>query len=56
MGRAERVAAAMDMRGYAETDLRVLGGTTFRLADAAALAAAGAALAFAAVLRWVGGP
>jgi energy-coupling factor transporter transmembrane protein EcfT len=56
MIRAERVAAAMDMRGYAEADLRILGGTTLGWPDWGALAGACLALALAAALRWGGMP
>jgi energy-coupling factor transporter transmembrane protein EcfT len=52
VARADRVAAAMDVRGYAETDLRLLGRTPLRLADGAAIAAACGVLALAAGLRW----
>ncbi len=56
IGRADRVAAAMELRGYAETDLRVLGRKTPRPADAAAVAAAFGVLILAAGLRggWIG--
>lgn len=52
IGRAERVAAAMELRGYAEADLRVLGRGKLRPVDAAAPAAAIVTLVLAAGLRW----
>jgi len=50
--RADRVAAAMELRGYAETDLRVLGGAAIGLADVAAIIAILGVLALAAAFRW----
>ncbi len=50
--RADRVSAAMELRGYAETDLRVMGPTKPRAADAAAIGAAVGLLALAAAIRW----
>ena len=52
ISRADRVAEAMELRGYAESDLRILGRTALRAADAAVLIGAFAILALAAVLRW----
>ncbi|HOW85468.1 MAG TPA: energy-coupling factor transporter transmembrane component T [Candidatus Aminicenantes bacterium] len=52
VGRAERVAAAMELRGYAETDLRVFGRDRLRPADAAVVALALGLLGLAAALRW----
>jgi energy-coupling factor transporter transmembrane protein EcfT len=55
IGRAERVAAAMELRGYAETDLRVFGAPPLGAADAAVVIALAAVLAIAAALRlgWI---
>jgi energy-coupling factor transporter transmembrane protein EcfT len=52
IGRADRVAAAMEIRGYAETDLRVLGRSTIGLADFAVVIAVLGLLVLAAALRW----
>jgi energy-coupling factor transporter transmembrane protein EcfT len=52
VGRADRVAAAMELRGYAEADLRVFGGTAARAADVATIVSAGGVLVLAAALRW----
>jgi energy-coupling factor transporter transmembrane protein EcfT len=52
VGRAERVAAAMELRGYAEADLRVFGRRPLRAEDLAAIAGGLAWLAVAAGLRW----
>lgn len=54
--RADRVTAAMELRGYAETDLRIMGRTDLRAIDAAAIAGALAVLALAIGIRggWVG--
>jgi energy-coupling factor transporter transmembrane protein EcfT len=52
IGRADRVAAAMELRGYAEADLRVLGRARIGAADVAALVAATALWCLAAALRW----
>jgi energy-coupling factor transporter transmembrane protein EcfT len=52
IGRADRVAAAMELRGYAETDLRVWGRARIGAADAAAVVAASALWCLAAALRW----
>lgn len=50
--RADRVAAAMEFRGYAEADLRVFGRETLGAIDACVIALAAAILALAAALRW----
>jgi energy-coupling factor transporter transmembrane protein EcfT len=50
--RAERVAAAMEIRGYVDVDLRLLGRERARVADFAASIAALAIAGLAAVLRW----
>ena len=50
--RADRVAAAMELRGFAETDLRRLDRAPVSAADLAVLAALAAALALAGALRW----
>jgi cobalt/nickel transport system permease protein len=52
VGRAERVAAAMELRGYAEADLGVFGGRPLRAADFGALAGSLALFGIAAGLRW----
>jgi energy-coupling factor transporter transmembrane protein EcfT len=52
VGRAERVAAAMELRGYAEADLRIFGGRPLRAADLAALAGGLVLLGVAVALRW----
>jgi energy-coupling factor transporter transmembrane protein EcfT len=49
--RAERLAAAMELRGYAEADLRLFGRSKAGPADAAAAALALCVLALAAALR-----
>lgn len=55
IGRAERVAAAMELRGYAEADLRVFGTPPIGAADAAVIIVVIGVLAFAAGLRlgWI---
>jgi energy-coupling factor transporter transmembrane protein EcfT len=54
--RAERVAAAMELRGLVEVELRALGVTRTSVADVLALATATLALAGAAALHlWGGG-
>ena len=53
--RADRVAAAMELRGFAESDLRRFDRTPAAAADLAVLAALAAALALAGALRWGGG-
>ncbi len=50
--RADRVAAAMELRGYAETDLRVMGRSPIGAADVVAIGAALGPLVLAAGLRW----
>ncbi|MBE3111744.1 MAG: hypothetical protein IMZ46_14765 [Acidobacteria bacterium] len=50
--RADRVAAAMELRGYAETDLRVLGRAALEAADVAVIIVNLGVLALAAALRW----
>lgn len=50
--RADRVAAAMELRGYAETDLRVLGQAALEAADVAVIIVNLGVLALAAALRW----
>jgi energy-coupling factor transporter transmembrane protein EcfT len=50
--RADRVAAAMEFRGYAEADLRIFGRETPGAIDACAVALAAAVLTLAAALRW----
>jgi energy-coupling factor transporter transmembrane protein EcfT len=52
IGRAERVASAMELRGYAATDLRILGRVSFGAADIAVVVATLGVLALAAALRW----
>jgi len=52
LDRADRVAAAMELRGFAEADLRVFGQRTIGVTDAAAIILAGVALAAAVILRW----
>jgi energy-coupling factor transporter transmembrane protein EcfT len=52
IGRADRVAAAMELRGYAETDLRVFGRTAARAADVATIVVVLGVLALAAAFRW----
>lgn len=52
LDRAERVAGAMEFRGFAEADLRIFGRRTIGAPDAAGLALAGIALAAAVTLRW----
>ncbi len=56
VGRAERVAAAMELRDYADADLGALGRDRLRPADAAAAALALGVLGLAAALRrgWLG--
>lgn len=49
--RAERVAAAMELRGYCDEDLRSFGREKPGLADAAALALAAVAVVLSAALR-----
>jgi len=51
IGRADRVAAAMDLRGYTEADLRIFGQKEAGALDVGAMALAGVALAVAAILR-----
>ena len=51
LSRAERLAAAMEMRGYAEADLRLFGGRSAGAADAAAVVLTAAVLALAVALR-----
>jgi energy-coupling factor transporter transmembrane protein EcfT len=51
IGRADRVAAAMELRGYAESDLRIFGRTAIGAADVASILAVLGALALAAALR-----
>ncbi|MFH1267260.1 MAG: CbiQ family ECF transporter T component [Planctomycetota bacterium] len=50
--RADRLAAAMEFRGYAEADLRVFGQRAVGAADAGVIALAVAVMALAAALRW----
>jgi energy-coupling factor transporter transmembrane protein EcfT len=50
--RADRLAAAMEFRGYAEADLRVFGRKTVEVADVGTITLAAAVLALAAALRW----
>ena len=52
IGRADRIAAAMEMRGYAEADLRIFGQTALGLADFVAIVAVLGVLALAAAFRW----
>jgi len=52
LGRADRVAAAMELRGFAEADLRIFGQRTIGASDLGVMALAGIALAAAATLRW----
>ena len=52
LGRADRVAAAMELRGFAEADLRIFGQRAIRMPDVAVIAIAGAMLAVAVTLRW----
>jgi len=52
LGRADRVAAAMELRGFAEADLRVFGQRKVGGPDVGVMALAGIALAVAATLRW----
>ncbi|MCX6569892.1 MAG: energy-coupling factor transporter transmembrane component T [Candidatus Aminicenantes bacterium] len=51
LGRADRVAAAMEIRGFAEADLRIFGQRVIRAPDAVVIVLAGAVLAVAATLR-----
>lgn len=54
--RAERVAAAMELRGLVEVELRAMGSTGASATDVLALATAGLALTGAALMRlWGGG-
>ena len=55
IGRADRVAAAMELRGYAESDLRIFGRTDIGAADVVSILAVLGALALAAALRcgWI---
>lgn len=55
IGRAERIAAAMELRGYAEADLRVFGTRPIGAADRAAIIVVLGVLALAAGLRlgWI---
>lgn len=50
--RADRLAAAMELRGYVEADLRFFGRDKAGAADAAAIAAALAIAGLASALRW----
>jgi energy-coupling factor transporter transmembrane protein EcfT len=52
IGRADRVAAAMELRGYAETDFRIFGRTAIGAADVASILAVLGALVLAAALRF----
>lgn len=56
VGRADRVAAAMELRGYADSDLRAFGRDRLRPGDAAVVALAAGVLGLAAGLRggWLG--
>lgn len=54
--RSERVAAAMEVRGYCEQDLPSFGSAPLRGGDAVVLALAVVALAGAAAVRWGGLP
>ena len=55
IGHADRIAATMELRGYAESDLRVFGRADIGLADVASILAALGALALAVALRcgWI---
>ena len=55
IGRADRVAAAMELRGYAESDLRILGRKAIGAVDGASIVAVLGALALAVALRcgWI---
>lgn len=55
LDRVERVAAAMEMRGYAEFDLRTMDGDKGCAADLPALAAAVLILAASVAMRLLGG-
>lgn len=52
LGRADRVAAAMEVRGFAEANLRVFGQRTMGAPDVGLMALVGVALAVAAILHW----
>ena len=52
LSRADRVAAAMELRGFAEVDLRIFGQRTIGAPDVGVIAMAGVALAVAVMLRW----
>lgn len=51
LGRADRVAAAMEIRGFAEADLRIFGHREIGVPDAVVIVLAVALLAVAATLR-----
>ena len=53
LARADRVAAAMELRGYCEVDPRALGRSSVTAADAAVLAVAAGVLLLAVALRLV---
>ncbi len=55
MLRAENVAAAMELRGFSEAELRPFGRVPLRARDGLALLFAAGLLALAAALRWGGG-
>lgn len=55
MSRADRVAAAMELRGFLEVELETMGAVTAGRLDAFAVAAAALAVAGAAALRLSGG-
>jgi energy-coupling factor transporter transmembrane protein EcfT len=50
--RAERVGAAMELRGYCDGDLRTFGRSPMRLADAATLVLVLGAIGLALAIRW----
>lgn len=52
IGRADRVAAAMELRGYAEADLRVFGRAALGAADVAAFVLVLADMTLAVAFRW----
>jgi energy-coupling factor transporter transmembrane protein EcfT len=52
VSRAERLAAAMELRGYAEADLGIFGRRPLGAADAGVVVLAAAVLALAVALRW----
>lgn len=54
VGRAESQARSMELRGYCEVDLRLLGGTAMDWRDGLAMVTALALVGSAAALRWGG--